>query len=148
MTNRKENNVNEFIKLIDNSWQLSIEEFEVLESVLLAFCGRKITEIKKIEHLINDETDDLLALLDSKEIEKFAEDTLNMINADNCEECDDCVDLYDYDDGDLLDECDRRELKVSSNFDIETQSNLYEIKDLFLAADFNRRQEILKYLKQ
>ena len=54
--------------------------------------------------------------------------------------------LSDFDDDDLLDECERRGL--NKRIDIVTESQLEELNSLFLSADFNKRNEILKLIKQ
>ena len=59
MTNRKQIELDRFIKLIDKLWKLSLREEEVLDSVLNLFLEGENNKIKQIEHLLNDETEEL-----------------------------------------------------------------------------------------
>ena len=55
MINRKQIELDRFKEEIDRVWSLSLIEKEVLESFLELFLAGKNTEIKKVEHLLNDE---------------------------------------------------------------------------------------------
>ena len=149
MVLRKQVELDRFKEIIDRDWKLSIVEQDVLDSFLNLFLAGKNTEIKKVEHLLNDETEELLLLLNDGEIREYAEDCLDMIDKDDCEECDDCKDLDDYDDDDLLDECSRRDLKWEDyeRIDIVTQSDLYEMTELFLNLSPQKRNEVINNLK-
>jgi glutamyl-tRNA reductase len=57
-----------------------LQEFDVLESVLDIFQAGNKREIEKIEHLINDETEELLSLLSSYEIENYACEQFDLIS--------------------------------------------------------------------
>jgi len=146
MTNRKQIELDRFKEEIDREWKLSIVEQEVLDSFLNLFLAEKNTEIKKVEHLLNDETEELLELLNDKEIMNYAEFNLGMIEEDDVEEC---KDLEDYSDRELSDEFFNRELGkfTHGRFDITSQSQLEEMTELFLEADLNKRQEIINSFK-
>lgn len=57
MVNRKQIELGRFKEEIDRVWSLSLIEKEVLESFLKLFLAGKNTEIKRVEHLLNDETE-------------------------------------------------------------------------------------------
>lgn len=144
MTIRKQKEIEKFVKIIDREWALSIVEQDVLESVLNLFLAGENIEIKKIEHLINDEIEELLMTLDDYGIQRFCEKNFDMVA-----ECDECIDLKDYDDDDLLDECSRRSLNWEDyeRIDIVTQSNLEEMTELFLNLSPQKQSEIINNLK-
>ena len=149
MINRKQVELDRFKEDINRVWSLSLNEMEFLDSFLNLLLAGKNTEIKKVGHLLKDETEELLLLLNDGEIRTYAEDYLDMIDGDDCEECEKCKGLYNYDDDDLLDECSRRDLKWEEyeRTDIVTQSHLEEFTELFLSADLNKRQEIINSFK-
>ena len=80
MVNRKQSELDRFKEEIDRVWSLSLIEKEVLESFLELFLAGKNTEIKKVEHLLNDETEELLSLLSSYEIENYACEQFDLIS--------------------------------------------------------------------
>ena len=148
MVLRKQNEIDKFIEFINREWSLSVNEETVLESILNLFLAQNIKEIKKVEHLLNDETEELLGFLDSYDIQRYCERNFDMVA--ECDECDECKDLEDYDDEDLLDEVESRDLNwqdYDSNTDIVTQSDLEEMTELFLNLSAQKRQEAINNLK-
>ena len=148
MVLRKQNEIDKFIEFINREWSLSVNEETVLESILNLFLAQNIKEIKKVEHLLNDETEELLGFLDSYDIQRYCERNFDMVA--ECDECDECKDLEDYDDEDLLDEVESRDLNwqdYDSNTDIVTQSDLEEMTELFLNLSPQKRQEAINNLK-
>lgn len=151
MEQRKPKQVTDIIDYIkDNFWNLSIQEEAILDSFLILFSAQKTTEIKKIEHLLNDETEELLKLLNDREVIDYAEDCLGMIDEDDVE---DCKDLNEYDDDALLDECSRRnfnfEIDDVQDYDLVDDNLLYDIKEVFNNLNvFDRkrlRDEIINF---
>lgn len=145
---RNNKQVTDIIDYVLDRWDLTVNEEELLDSVLLTFSAQNIEKQKQLAHLLNDETEELLETLDNYSVQRYAINTFDLIDEDDCEECDDCVALEDYDDDEILYECDRRDLSlhVGGRIDIITESQLEEMTDLFLSADFNKRNEILKQL--
>ena len=80
MINRKQIELDRFKEEIDRVWSLSLNEKEVLDSFLELFLAGENTEIKKVEHLLNDETEELLSLLSSYEIENYACEQFDLIS--------------------------------------------------------------------
>lgn len=149
MVNRTEKQLEQFIEDIDRVWSLSLNEMDILGSFLNLLLAGKNTEIKKIVHLLNDETEELLKSLDKEDIKDYAEDYLAMVEKDDIEDCDDCKKLHQYDDDCLLDECDSRGLKWQDyeRIDIVAQSDLDEMTELFLNLSPQKRSEIINNLK-
>ena len=80
MESRKPKDTEDILEFVKSKWKLSIQEFDVLESVLDIFLAGKNTEVKKVEHLLNDETEELLSLLSSYEIENYACEQFDLIS--------------------------------------------------------------------
>lgn len=98
MENRKQKHVTDIIKHVeDNYWKLTLQEFDVLESVLGIFQASDKREIDKIEHLVNDETERLLNLLSSYEIENYATEEFNLVSATDEADLVDALDNLNYD---------------------------------------------------
>ena len=81
MENRKPKDTEDILEFVKSKWKLSIQEFDVLESVLDIFQAGDKREIDKIEHLVNDETERLLNLLSSYEIQNYAVEEFNLVSA-------------------------------------------------------------------
>ena len=81
MEYRKTKDTEDILEFVKSKWKMSIQEFDVLESVLGIFQVGNKREIDKIEHLVNDETEKLLSLLSSYEIENYACEEFDLISA-------------------------------------------------------------------
>ena len=77
---RKPKDTEDILEFVKSKWKLSLQEFDVLESVLNIFQAGDKREIDKIEHLVNDETELLLNLLSSYEIENYACEQFDLIS--------------------------------------------------------------------
>ena len=98
MENRKQKHVTDIIKHVeDNYWKLTLQEFDVLESVLNLFLAGENTEIKKAEHLLNNETEELLKLLNDREVLDYAIDLGGFIASDDESGLVDALDDLKYD---------------------------------------------------
>ena len=54
MTNRKPKDTEDILEFVKSKWKLTLQEFDVLESILDIFQASDKREIDKIEHLVND----------------------------------------------------------------------------------------------
>ena len=147
MTNRTKNSANALIKDVDSVWQLSISEEEFLETVFNFLLARDTNKANTLlSSLKNGDWEELLKEIPKNAVINFSESFLDMIEESEVE---DCKELRDFSTEDLLNECDRRGLNWEEyeKTDIITQSQLEELTDLFLSADLNKRQEILKQLQ-
>ena len=158
MVLRKQNEIDKFIEFIDREWKLSIVEQEVLDSFLNLFLAGKNTEIKKVEHLLNDETEELLKLLNDREVLDYAIDLGGFIASDDESGLVDALDDLKYDFSEKLDLDEHieivedhgynvTELRVKHQADIVTQSDLEEMTELFLNLSPQKRNEIINNLK-
>lgn len=160
MVLRKQNEIDKFIEFIDKEWSLSVNEETVLESVFNLFLAGKNTEIKKVEHLLNDETEELLASLSESAIIRYAENELDLISdqdegslVDALEDLNfkwsNKVDIEDFDDGEIAEEFYGRDLDrfCNNRYDIVTQSDLEEMTELFLNLSPQKRNEMINNLK-
>ena len=81
MESRKPKDTEDILEFVKSKWKLTIQEFDVLESVLDIFQVSDKREIDKIEHLVIDETEKLLNLLSSYEIQNYAVEEFNLVSA-------------------------------------------------------------------
>ncbi len=97
MVLRKQNEIDNFIEFIDKEWSLSVNEETVLESVFNLFLAGKINEIKKVEHLLNDETEELLELLNDSEVIDYVTENWDFIASDDESDLVDALKDLSYD---------------------------------------------------
>ena len=81
MESRKPKDTEDILEFVKSKWKLTIQEFDVLERVLDIFQVSDKREIDKIEHLVIDETEKLLNLLSSYEIQNYAVEEFNLVSA-------------------------------------------------------------------
>ena len=160
MVNRKQIELDRFKEEIDRVWSLSLIEKEVLESFLELFLAGKNTEIKKVEHLLNDETEELLELLNDRGVINYVTENWNFIASDDESGLVDALDDLNFDwsskitDADMIKslEEDGQSVKYDYKYpkhqgDIVTQSDLEEMTELFLNNSPQKRSEIINNLK-
>ena len=80
MENRKYKDTEDILEFVKSKWKLSIQEETVLEGILHNFLSQNKEEIDKLDYLINDETELLLNLLSSYEIENYACEQFDLIS--------------------------------------------------------------------
>ena len=80
MENRKYKDTEDILEFVKSKWKLSIQEETVLEGILHNFSAQNKEEIDKLDYLINDETELLLNLLSSYEIENYACEQFDLIS--------------------------------------------------------------------
>ena len=97
MEYRKPKDTEDILEFIKSKWQLTIQEFDILESVLDLFQAGDKREIDKIEHLVNEETEKLLSLLSSYEIENYATEEFNLVSATHEGDLVDALNDLNYD---------------------------------------------------
>lgn len=112
MENRKPKDTENILEFVKSKWKLSLQEFDVLESVLDFFQAGDKREIDKIEHLVNDETEKLLNLLSSYEIENYATEEFNLVSA--------------TDEGDLVDALNDLNFDFSEKLSLEKHIEIVE----------------------
>ena len=97
MEYRNQKDTEDILEFIKSKWQLTIQEFDVLESVLDLFQAGDKREIDKIEHLVNEETEKLLSLLSSYEIGNYATEEFNLVSATHEGDLVDALNDLNYD---------------------------------------------------
>ena len=80
MENRKYKDTEDILEFVKSKWKLSIQEETVLEGILHNFLSQNKEEIDKLDYVINDETELLLNLLSSYEIENYACEQFDLIS--------------------------------------------------------------------
>ena len=158
MESRKPKDTEDILEFIKSKWKLTLQEFDVLESVLNLFLAGKNTEVKKVEHLLNDETEELLELLNDREVLDYAIDLGGFIASDDESGLVDALDDLKYDFSEKLDLDEHieivedhgynvTELRVKHQADIVTQSDLEEMTELFLNLSQQKRSDVINNLK-
>ena len=97
MENRKPKDTEDILEFVKSKWKLTIQEFDVLESVLDIFQAGKNTEIKKVEHLLNDKTEELLELLNDREVIDYVTENWDFIASDDESDLVDALQDLNYD---------------------------------------------------
>ena len=97
MENRKPKDTEDILEFVKSKWKLSIQEFDVLESVLDIFLAGKNTEVKKVEHLLNDEIEELLELLNDREVINYVTENWDFIASDDESDLVDALKDLSYD---------------------------------------------------
>ena len=157
MVNRKQIELDRFKEEIDRVWSLSLIEKGVLESFLELFLSGENTEIKKVEHLLNDETEELLELLNDREVINYVTENWNFIASDDESGLEDALDNLNFD---WIEKCDFDKMvqyveengysveeNVFGNMDIVTQSQLQELQELFLNLSTQEREKLLNKIR-
>ena len=80
MENRKYKDTEDILEFVKSKWKFSIQEETVFEGILHNFLSQNKEEIDKLDYLINDETELLLNLLSSYEIENYACEQFDLIS--------------------------------------------------------------------
>ena len=161
MINRKQIELDRFKEEIDRVWSLSLIEKEVLESFLELFLAGKNTEIKRVEHLLNDEIEELLELLNDREVINYVTENWDFISPEDESDLVDALDNLNFDwsskitDADMINSLEEDGWSVKYDYkypkhqgDIVTQSDLEEMTELFLNLSQQKRNEMInKMLK-
>ena len=158
MTNRKQIQLDRFKEEINRVWSLSIIENEVIDSILNLFLTGENNKIKQIEHLLNDETEQLLTTLIDRDVINYVTDNWEFITPDDKSGLEDALDdlYFDWiskvDCDDMADYLEKRGYSVEEEsndkeYDIITTMQLEEMTELFLSADNSKREEIINKLK-
>lgn len=77
---RNNKQVTDIIDHIKDVWQLSLNEEDLLDSLLILFSAQKTEKLKQIEYLVNEEDLDLLETLHQRDIEDYACRHFDMIS--------------------------------------------------------------------
>ena len=160
MVNRKQIELDRFKEEIDRVWSLSLIEKEVLESFLELFLAGKNNELAKVSCLLNDETEELLELLNDREVINYVTENWNFIASDDESDLEDALDNLNFDwsskitDADMIKSLEEDGWSVKYDYkytkpqgDTVTKTDLEEMTKLFLNLSQQKRGEIINNLK-
>ena len=142
MENRKYKDVKDILDFIKSKWKLSLVEEDVLDSVLNVFSAQNKKEIEKIEHLINDETEELLSLLSSYEIENYACEEFDLISKKWEGDLVDALHDLDYDFSEKISLEDHIEIVEDHGYQVLEVKNSY--KDIVSQAMAHQWMELFE----
>lgn len=154
---RNNKQVTDIIDYVLDTWDLTVNEEELLDSVLLTFSAQNIEKQKQLTHLINDETEELLEMLNDRIVLDYAIDLGGFLASDDEDGLEEALDDLKFNwvgkvtDTDMIKSLEDDGWNVTMDdfyprhqADIVTQSDLEELTSNFLSADFNKRDLILK----
>ena len=126
MVNRKQVELERFKEDINRTWALSVFEESVLYSFLNLFLAGANTEIKKIEHLINNETEELLELLNDREVVDYVTENWDFISSDDESGLVDALKDLSYDFSEQLDLEDHIEIVEDHGYSVLEAKDCYK----------------------
>ena len=157
MINRKQIELDRFKEEIDRVWSLSLNEKEVLDSFLELFLAGENTEIKKVEHLLNDETEELLELLNDREVINYVTENWNFIASDDESGLEDALKDLSYDFSEQLGLEDHIEIVEDHGYqvletkdsykDIVSQSMAHQWMELFEEMTMQQRDLYINQIR-
>ena len=157
MVNRKQVELERFKEDINRTWALSVFEESVLDSFLNLFLAGENTEIKKIEHLINNETEELLELLNDREVVDYVTENWDFISSDDESGLVDALKDLSYDFSEQLDLEDHIEIVEDHGYsvleakgcykDIVSQSMAKEWLELFESMTMQQRELYINQIR-
>ena len=157
MENRKPKDTEDILEFVKSKWKLTIQEFDVLESVLDIFQVSDKREIDKIEHLVNDKTEKLLNLLSSYEIQNYAVEEFNLVSAtDEGDLVDALQDLnYDFSEKlsleehiEIVEDHGHQVLETKDSYkDIVSQAMAHQWMELFEEMTLQQRELYINKIK-
>lgn len=155
MKNRTDKNVKDITDFILDEFDLSVVEEEVLESILQVFKERDFKVLKQIEHLVNDETEDLLELLSDYSIQRYACRELDLIYGNDESDLVDALETLNYDftnsvsDSDMISSLENGgwnvtwdKDEISTDFDIVDHTTYLEIQNKFESLNWEGRERL------
>lgn len=154
MENRRASQATEILDFALEQWNLSLSEEEVLYNILILIADKNINVLKQVQFLLEGDTKSLLPFLDEKEMIEYADERLDLINGQDEDSLVDALDNLHFSWSDKVDieehirivEDSGFTLSESTSSDIVTDLQMEEMLNIFLNADFNKRDEILKLL--
>ena len=137
MESRTQKDTEDILEFVKSKWKLSLQEFDVLERVLDIFQVSDKREIDKIEHLVNDETEKLLSLLSSYEIQNYATEEFNLVSATDEGDLVDALYDLNYDFSEKLSLEEHIEIVEDHGYQVlETKDNYRDIVSQAMAQEW------------
>ena len=142
MTNRKPKDTEDILEFVKSKWKLTLQEFDVLESVLDIFQASDKREIDKIEHLVNDETEELLELLNDREVINYVTENWDFIASDDESDLVDALKDLSYDFSEQLGLEDHIEIVEDNGYQVLETKDSY--KDIVSQAMAHQWMELFE----
>lgn len=159
MKNRTSKQVSDIMDFVLEKWDLSINEEELLDSLLFLFSERDIEKQRQLTHLVNDETEEVLKLLNDREVIDYVTENWNFIASDDEYGLEEALDDLGFNwiekvtDTDMINylENDGWSVEYDHKYpkhqnDIITCMQIQEMTDLFLNLSPQKREEIINTL--
>ena len=150
MENRITKNILEFIQ---SEYKLSLDEEAVVEGFLNLLAAQDKVELNKIRCIIDDDTEELLMNLNSREVIDYAMENANLIDRGDEYDLVEALENLNYDFSYKVDLEDHIEIVEQNGYtvierennqtDIVSEMQLEELLDLFNKLSVQEREEIL-----
>lgn len=151
---RNNKQVTDIIDHIKDVWQLSIQEEDVLDSLLILFSAQKTEKLKQVEYLLEDEINSLLGRLNDREIIEYCSEELGMVSSDDEDDLVEALDDLNYNWIDKVDEDEMINYLEENGYAIDIdnylpqniveESQFSEWTGLFNKLSVQERENILK----
>lgn len=148
--NRKVKNILEFIQ---SEWKLSLDEEAVVEGFLELLAAQDKEELEKIQYIIDDDTEELLRSLNSREVIDYAMENANLVDRGDEYDLVEALENLNYDFSYKVDLEEHIEIvedhgytvieRENKQTDIVSEMQLEEWLDLFSKLSVQEREEIL-----
>ena len=151
MKNRKTNQILEYI---EEQWQLSLREKDILEQILDLFKNEDLSTLKKFEYVLDEDYRKILDFIPQKNIFDFALDNFDLVSTDDEQDLLYYLDKLNYDYFGSLDDEDilKRASELGYNL-VEGDSNIAldsqrdELLEAFERMDFRQREELISKIR-
>lgn len=151
MENRKTKQVFEYI---EEQWQLSLREKDILEQILDLFKNEELSTLKKLEYVLDEDYRKILDFIPQRSVFDFALDNFDLVSTDDEQSLLNALDGLDYNFMDDLSEEDLLErasdlgynlMEGSSNVVLDSQKE--ELLEAFESMDFRQREELISKIR-
>lgn len=151
MENRKSNQILEYIQ---EQWQLSLREKDILEQILDLFKNEELSTLKKLEYVLDEDYRKILDFIPQTNIFNFALDNFDLVSTDDEQSLLNALNGLDYNFTDDLSEEDLLErasdlgynlMEGSSNVVLDSQKE--ELLEAFEGMDFRQREELISKIR-
>lgn len=151
MENRKSNQILEYIQ---EQWQLSLREKDILEQILDLFKNEELSTLKKLEYVLDEDYRKILDFIPQRSVFDFALDNFDLVSTDDEQSLLNALDGLDYNFMDDLSEEDLLErasdlgynlMEGSSNVVLDSQKE--ELLEAFEGMNFREREELISKIR-
>lgn len=153
MKSRTNRHIENILDVVSENFDLSIVEEEVLDSILILLKDGDIKKLKQVEHLLNEEFDELLETIPDSVIGRYCERELDMVTRKYMNEVLDAdykIDLENMTSYELSEIAENNgyELVKKETTSIVEDMQMEEMKELFLNLSCAEKEELINKLKR